>query len=241
MEEPGTGELLRSFLAAVGTQWLAVFVGGLLIAAMGLWERLTGYDIPTRWYGIVALACLFYACFLAWREEHIRWLKNQPALTLDVNQTWVTSRAEGGGVDVFMLGEVRNSGMPTIAEGWLLDVYDEGLLIQRVAPSLIPDKLEFYQGDVVVGTFHGKEALYERTLKPIAQGDVVRGWLHFQLPTAKYAQFRAGHTVLTLSCVDVGKQRHEARYTLPTGGMMITPGNVPGFMVPGAEYPFQRP
>ena len=72
MDEPGTLPLLRMFLVAVGEQWLALVVGGLLIGAMQLWERFSGFNIPNRWYGVVALVCLLYACFLAWKEAAAR-------------------------------------------------------------------------------------------------------------------------------------------------------------------------
>jgi hypothetical protein len=61
------------FLRAIGKRWAALLTGGILIAALSLWERLGGSPAVPRWgWWTVAALTLVWACFLAWREQFRR-------------------------------------------------------------------------------------------------------------------------------------------------------------------------
>jgi hypothetical protein len=57
---------------AVGKHWKRELLGGVLIGALALFSELTGFSVAPRYYVAAAVIVLFYAMFLAWRDEYVR-------------------------------------------------------------------------------------------------------------------------------------------------------------------------
>jgi hypothetical protein len=61
------------FLYTILCYWQGLISGGLVTAAVVLFERLTKYHLKKRAYvGLFVCGFLFVSCFLAWRDEHRR-------------------------------------------------------------------------------------------------------------------------------------------------------------------------
>jgi hypothetical protein len=60
------------WIKAVGKHWKRELLGGALIALLGLFSELSGITLAPRIYEASAVIVLFYAMFLAWRDEHTK-------------------------------------------------------------------------------------------------------------------------------------------------------------------------
>jgi hypothetical protein len=60
------------WIKAVGKHWKRELLGGALIGLLALFSELSGITVAPRVYEIGAVIVLFYAMFLAWRDEHLK-------------------------------------------------------------------------------------------------------------------------------------------------------------------------
>lgn len=58
------------WLKAVGGHWKQELLGGVLIGVIALYSDLSGISVPPRVYELAVALVLFYAMFLAWRDEY---------------------------------------------------------------------------------------------------------------------------------------------------------------------------
>jgi hypothetical protein len=59
-----------AWLRAVGKHWKRELFGAVLIGLLALFSELTGIAVASKVYEVAAVVVLFYAMFLAWRDEH---------------------------------------------------------------------------------------------------------------------------------------------------------------------------
>jgi hypothetical protein len=69
------------WLKAVGGHWKQELLGGVLIGTIALYSELSGIIVPPRVYEIALVLVLFYAMFLAWRDEYQARLRAVELLT----------------------------------------------------------------------------------------------------------------------------------------------------------------
>lgn len=70
MPEPIASAL--AFANAILGWWLAVLGGPLLAVALELGKHFLKWRVDRRWYTYVIAGAFFIACFLAWRDEHLK-------------------------------------------------------------------------------------------------------------------------------------------------------------------------
>jgi hypothetical protein len=129
---------------------------------------------------IVLVGFLLVSFFMAWRDERLA----RPHLLgrIDTVSLAPPLNGMGPGTLIVMIASVRNSGVPSIAEGYRLTVTlnSEKQEIPTV-PLVVPDlNLPFPNG--AVDHIYAKDGLSDKTAKAIASGDMVRGRLFFFLP-----------------------------------------------------------
>jgi hypothetical protein len=64
--------MFTQWLKAVGSHWKREVLGGALIGVLALYSDLSGNTVPPRVYELSVVALIFYAMFLAWRDEFRR-------------------------------------------------------------------------------------------------------------------------------------------------------------------------
>ena len=69
MPESGNSTNVVAFIRAVLRHWLALMGGGAIMVALGLFERFSGKNVPLWVYVCVLVFFVFFACYLAWRDE----------------------------------------------------------------------------------------------------------------------------------------------------------------------------
>ncbi len=61
---------LPNFIRAVLSHWVGLMSGGVIIVALGIWERVAKQNVPLYLYLIITLLFIVLACFLAWKDAH---------------------------------------------------------------------------------------------------------------------------------------------------------------------------
>lgn len=61
---------LHNFIRAVLSHWVGLMSGGVVIVALGVWERVAKQNVPLYLYLIITLLFVVLACFLAWKDAH---------------------------------------------------------------------------------------------------------------------------------------------------------------------------
>jgi hypothetical protein len=62
----------REFLRAAFRHWKREVLGGVLIGLLALYSEISGVTVPPRVYEMTVALLIFYAMYLAWRDEHER-------------------------------------------------------------------------------------------------------------------------------------------------------------------------
>jgi hypothetical protein len=73
-------EDIIDFLWAIISQWAVLLTGGIIIAALGAYERFQGRNVSLRTYLILANVFLLASCFWAWRDQHNRTIETTKRL-----------------------------------------------------------------------------------------------------------------------------------------------------------------
>src|SRR5213080_1858943 len=115
---------IGQFLWAVLTIWQAYMTGGIVIALLGIYERLMQKTVSIRTFLIGVLAFLLVALFLAWRDQLHRGneLSKQMAestrLAGEIQQVIWGYTPELKSTQIFCVLSIKNLGLPTIVEGY---------------------------------------------------------------------------------------------------------------------------
>jgi len=240
-------DTLWSFLKAIKVHWITLMSGGAITVAVALYERWSRQNVPTWIYVSILIVFLFWACYLAWRDERHRRMNAEQHLTDErdnrrskfsayIHQvvSGDTPKPSGGVVaQLFLLVEVKNTGAESAAEGWTLHLQSKDFEL-TVKPSLIEDVCPLYDGDGnVIATLRGQESLYEKAMTPVRRGVPVRGWLRYHVPDLTAAQIRRPGVVATISFNDM---LGEVSYT--SEPYYFTGKSTPPTYLPGTDQPF---
>jgi hypothetical protein len=138
--------------------------------------------------------------------------------------------------DVYILiaADVRNTGSPSIADGWSLAV--NSLTKGLVAPEglQLPDTTSLFLEDAVTKTqspYSGRDALYEKTFQnPVPQGAEVRGILLYRVKGYRVEDLSKPGTEYKLSFTDILGGTHIIDWVWPQNNKPI--GHLAGLLNP---------
>jgi len=220
------------FLVAVMKRWQAFVTGGLVVASLTVFERITGTPIPFRafWWGIIV--AFLMAIFLAWRDEY---RKTRPGLKLTVAQFGIADGPTPNDSRVLVIASLVNLGTPSIADSWKLFAHIPGRAhpVETTPDYFDPTRpITLYPKKGVVQRIAAADTLYNKTMKqPIQTGMKEVGVLGFTLggiPTSTANQVGAK---FILQCNDVGGNQVKATHKLMSNNMqgmpMFSPGMTP--------------
>jgi hypothetical protein len=236
--------VVGDYLGALASDWFALLSGAGSVVLLVL--SITAFNerqFPRRVVLLVAFGCFLSSTVRVWGIE--RGLRKAAeadlAAAIDDRKPNLEGRFEQivsgdspdlGKTQVFVLFTVKSLGAPSIAEGWRMEIRGHELSLD-LSPSLIPDPFTLSDSSTgrVVMKFHGKEALYEKAIKSIQRGDLVRGWLRFVLPDAANKPIHVPSTTWTMYFSDIVGREYKATYVMSgeSGEQQY---------LPGAELPF---
>jgi hypothetical protein len=152
----------RNFFFAVWRHWQALLSGGVVAVAGIFWAQFgSPGGVPSWAFWLVAVACLFIACWMAWHDIYVKLeserRKHEPNLTAEILDFVLGENADGSQVSVYVILAIKNTGeMPSIADHWRIVVSPPNG-IDLIARLVWIDK------PVVLGMRSGTE----KTLSPI--------------------------------------------------------------------------
>jgi hypothetical protein len=175
-----------SFLHALWNEWKVLLTGGSIIAALAIWGML-GKSLPYHLGQLVIGLTLVIAAFFAWRKERIKYtcLRDEIDATQLIGEIYTFAggqNTETGRMEMFIQLSIKNLGPPTIVEGYRLSIAGGGVDVTDAVPSTIPEKFTITRPEASPWIFYGKDAIYEKTARPIEQGAMEIGWLRYELP-----------------------------------------------------------
>lgn len=162
------------FLWAVASNWV-VLMSGIASVAVALWLKAKRRpDIASTSFWAIGIVCLFFAFFLAWRDEHNSKLalmdSRLPKLGGSIEQVAIVQLPEGK-TGIILWVTIRNSGAPSTADNYKLQYHSGGShfdLPLQAAPR------EVVFGGKKMDTSQG--AIYDKTdEQPIPTGGTRRG------------------------------------------------------------------
>lgn len=216
---------LRSLLAAVAADWVALMSG---VASVALWVAgaLTAdANLAYKLLWPIAAACLCLAFYRVWRTQFCELeaarAANTPDLRAEIVQTMWHDTAERPGCGLLLWVDVRNLGAESIADRYAVAVTTKASAVLHPNLHALPQTITLPTGL----TLSGKDALYDKTASPVARGAKVVGLLWAWFDNARQADLR-GSTV-TLTFHDIRGTRCSTTYEPKgTGGgpMMHIPG-----------------
>jgi hypothetical protein len=203
-----------SFLYALFNHWIALMSGAVSLV-LTLILRVRRKDISDKPFWVLTALCFLFAFYLTWQDERAK-----ERLTCKIDKVVVDQWPDEEATQVFVLLSVRNTGTPTIAENYKLHIKASDLEYSA-PPTKIPTNYPLSPTDKgSIATFDEQGSLMEKTRKPIATGDMVRGWLRFviRLPEAKPAFIRHPGVTYTVTLTDVSGNACSAEYVTQGDG-----------------------
>ena len=65
------------FVKAVAAHWGSWLTGGVIIAAIAVYEHFKGESLAWKFFLVVLTASFIIATFMAWREQHLGWIEER--------------------------------------------------------------------------------------------------------------------------------------------------------------------
>lgn len=128
------------FVWAVLSTWQAYMTGGIIIAILGIYERVTQKTISLRVFIVGVLAFLLVAFFMAWRTEYHKASNaevdldtlrnaNTPRLVAEYDNVYIAPAGPGDqDCLITITGRIKNSGAPSITQDWFEELNVDGVV-----------------------------------------------------------------------------------------------------------------
>jgi hypothetical protein len=192
---------LREFLVAVMRQWIFL-MSGIVSILITFWEKVKEFPIATRAFYGIAIACVFTAFYLAWRDEHNKY---KPEIKGEIDHTIYSSKPTQNISTILLFISINNIGDQTSLDGWKLEIKFPGGEIYNTEPIIYGPGRIVFEG--MKEELDVNNALYAKAMNPIPKGAIIRGFLNFTIPVYRPEDQWSG-TQLKLSFKDVLNQEH---------------------------------
>lgn len=212
MADPFGGFL--TFLVALYAHISTLISGCVVTFVIGFIEkRILRRSISLKTEIGILIAFLFFACFQTWRDQfdarrNAEQQVNQggPNLIGEIEEYFIGYNPQLHRTQAIILVSVRNLGDPSIAQGWQLKVHTASREF-TASPTMIPSEMKIYENGKTYA-FHGRDALYEKAIKPIERGSLVRGWLWYEFPRISLEEVNRKNSTWTIDFEDVLRKHH---------------------------------
>lgn len=255
---------ILQFLWAVLSHWQAYMTGGMAMAAVFVYERLTSKTVSIRVVVGGIIAFLFVAFFLAWRDQYRAGLVAQQSIDGlngqvsdlarkldDANRSLNHEKEQnapklsgvirkvllghlGDDSTILILIAVKNTGSDSIVEGWPLSVKTGKVNPTGMKPTFV-DSVTATSGAPI--ELKKSDFIYETFTGPLVRGDQKTGWLFYTTPRSivTFEQLSQVGVEFTVTFMDV----NEREYSTPPYEIVEGPGRFDLYW-PGGGMPFKK-
>jgi hypothetical protein len=178
---------IARFVWAILSHWQAYMTGGIIIAALGAYERLIHKNVSTHTFAIGVTLFFIVALFMTWRDEYRGRLgasKRAEASLPDLHGEFLQTNSHPlrGGVGVLVVLRVKNTGGDSIINDWAMSVAIRGA-VRSAALQEIPNTLTLTDTAGQTVRYYGSDAIYDKTSsEPIKRGGsqtgLIWGWFN---------------------------------------------------------------
>lgn len=190
----------------VMSYWQGYITGGVVVAGMWLYERLTNNNLSNRFIIVGVIVFLLTSFFMAWRDEHHALLNikntleiNKPKFEFESNQMINGESSEIKGLSIFINLTIKNLGTQSVVRGWKLIINSKDVKLPIIQPTKISDGFQIRGTDnKVIAQFQQNNILIEKAMNPIPQGSLVGGWLRFDVPGITMTQFNDAIKIISV-------------------------------------------
>jgi hypothetical protein len=210
--------LFREYLVDVATHYVATMSGAVSLG-IAFYNNVKG-KLDERLFYIIAIFFFFFAGYQAWQDQ--RQQLDSTHLVGEIYNFVQGTRSDTGTTEVFIEAAIKNTGTPTIAEGYQLSIVGNGVDVRNASSTYIPEKLTIHNPDGSTWEFYGKDALYEKTNHPIPEGGMEVGWLRYEI-LGKVPYEKAKEWTWTVTFRDIRGKEYSASGS-PGGRSQYHPG-----------------
>jgi len=222
------------FVSAIFEHWV-VLMSGLVSVAISIRERLKNRSISSTIFWTVAVLCVFFACFKAWRDEHHSLVSLRESMDVIARIRNVVVGGSGDSTLLTFVVEIRNKGkIATIADNWTLKViFPQENTEHKAADNFVPSGHIHFSGATGVWDFSSEDDLRVKgSSSPIPAGGKLIGVVSFVLINVRHTAVPIG-TTFNVSFTDVrgtnhvcdGFTKYRPEDAIPLGG--VIPGLKP--------------
>lgn len=220
---------MTAFFTAFLEQWLLLLGGGVVsvVFVIRKWWRWRkkpakgrrGKSPITSEVVWPLVGAAFFACALAWNQEHSARLQaeqtaKQPKFWARVEMSFYYGTAEA--MDIYALGTVINEGPSSIAGFYNLVVTPSGGVPRLTIQMPIGDHPwgtdQSAMAAAAVYLLSATNDLGERTVRTMATGAMQRGWLRFRVIGLTPEQIRDPKTSFSLTFADYQRHPHAVEW-----------------------------
>ncbi len=240
---------ITEFWGAVVKHWGLLLTGPVLSLALLAYDWWSDQKISKGWILFLMVASAPMAFFLAWQEKkgEVIQSKNEAKILLEqvsslrmeldskkpklsgVIEQFLGGTTEDGVLQLLIQVSVRNVGASSIADNWKIVVISGDVTVSTI-PTDIPDGFTMTLADHRKAIIKKADAIYEKTIKPIPQGGIERGWLLLTTKDIPGYLMKVGTKVIINFTDILGTQYEISKVMISTTGPML--------YYPGMEQPF---
>jgi hypothetical protein len=219
------------FIWAVLSIWQAYMTGGIVIALLGLYERLTKKTISLRTFIIGVIAFLLAAFFLAWRDQYRGRLDTEIRIK-ELSNPDLTGQIEffsGGGnpagapvltkdTFMFLLIRIWNTGAPSVIRELKTTVKTPGGRLVEGSPMIIPGSIRMTDKDGHEIAYSMKDSLIVKAAEtPIPRNGSAEGFVIVAFKDLPKEEVIQRGSVITFFFKDINQKEYQAIHTITLG------------------------
>jgi hypothetical protein len=220
------------YFKAICSHWV-ILMSGIASVLITFHDKVRKSALGTYGLYSIALMCVFLAGFQAWQDQRQMYLASQTKLDSthlagEIYTFLSGTVVETGNTEMFIQIAIKNTGTPTIVQGYRLSVTGAGVNLTDISPTTIPETLRIHKEDGSVWLFYGRDAIYEKTVRPIPEGGMEVGWLRYNLGSLRLSRSEREEMKWTVSFYDIRGKQYSVTNS-PKGG---PPRYYPGSTTP---------
>jgi hypothetical protein len=192
---------IPEFVLLLVTSIAGYVTSGIVMATIWIWEHKHARNLSWKACKWILLAFLLASCFSVWYSS-------RPGLKAVIEMKG-SGNLTGFSVPVtFLVVQVRNSGVPSVATSWNLTVIDAVGKKHHGRPEAIMRTLSNGQTQ----SYSPQDALYEKGVRHgISQGDLITGILLYSFSDIDLQSLKRQENKFVLSFQDISGRQHIAQ------------------------------
>jgi hypothetical protein len=189
----------------------------IILFGITIWEHAKSENIASAVLGALVIVFFCVGAFIAWLQERKKYeaeaLKHeQPNLKLTLHDVLTNYEANRDITTVLMSAVLVNSGVATIAQGWIAKFQSPQIDITIGYRNLPTEEFNWPLSNGNTLILKRGEMLTARTMQAIERGHLVHGRIVFEFQGDRRTELADGSGVIWLGCYDFTERLTQAMF-----------------------------